>query len=84
MAVPESIRSQRGRLGAHVLHSRYDSREITKPAREAFDRRFLDEVDPQRELPEAERLRRAQHARKAYMARLALKSAMARRKRAVP
>jgi hypothetical protein len=29
-------RSLRGRLGAYVVHSRYDSRELTKPAREAF------------------------------------------------
>jgi hypothetical protein len=65
----------RGRLGAHALHARHDSREITRPAREAFARRFLDEVDPERTLPEAERNRRAAHARKAYYARLALASA---------
>lgn len=71
----------RGRLGAHALHSKYDSREITKPAREAFGRRFVDQVDPDRILDEAERHRRAEHARKAYYAKLALRSAQIRRER---
>jgi hypothetical protein len=44
--------------------------------------RFLDEVDPQRLLPEAERLRRATSARKAYFTALAYRSARARQKRA--
>ena len=65
-----SERSQRSRLAAHVLHSRYDSRELTKPARDKFNQRFLDEVDPERKLPEAERQRRAEHARKAYFTAL--------------
>jgi hypothetical protein len=43
---------------------------------------LIDEVDPDRELPEAERFRRAEHAKKAYFTRLALKSAQARRKAA--
>jgi hypothetical protein len=71
----------RGRIGAHALHARHDSRELTRPARETFLRRFLDEVDPDRTLPEAERQRRAEHARKAYMARLALQSARARKRK---
>jgi hypothetical protein len=44
--------------------------------------RFIDQVDPDRTLPEAERLRRAEHARSAYFTGLALKSAQARRRRA--
>jgi hypothetical protein len=76
------MRSQVARIGAYALHSKYDSREITAGARAKFDQRFLDQVDPNRELPEAERLRRAKHARKAYMLGLARKSAAARRKRA--
>jgi hypothetical protein len=43
--------------------------------------RFDDEVDPGRELPEAERRRRADQAKKAYFTRLALRSAQARRRR---
>ena len=83
--MPDSLtpaeRSQRARLAAHVLHSRYDSKALTQPAREAMERRFLDEVDPDRILPEGERSRRADHARKAYFTRLALKSAAARKAR---
>jgi hypothetical protein len=40
--------------------------------------KFLDEVDPNRTLPEPERLRRAEHARSAYFTKLALKSVQAR------
>jgi hypothetical protein len=74
-------RSQRARIAARVMHSQNDSRETTKAARDKFDERFLDEVDPDRVLPEPERLRRAGHARKAYFARLAFLSAKARAKR---
>jgi hypothetical protein len=72
----------RGRIGAYALHARHNPRETTRKARETFLRRFLDEVDPDRTLPEAERLRRAASARKAHFARLALKSARARSKNA--
>ncbi len=78
-------RSLRARIGAHAVHSKYDSRELTAPARSkspssiAYFERM---VDPKRELPELERRRRAEHARKAYFARLALASAQARRRRA--
>jgi hypothetical protein len=68
-------------IGAHALHSQYDSRELTKNARAKFDERFDDEVDPDRKLPETERARRAAHARKAYFARLALASSKARARR---
>lgn len=54
----------------------------TAPAREAFNRRFEDQVDPERVLPEAERRRRAEQARRAYFAGLARKSVKARRERA--
>ena len=71
---------QRARIAAHAMHSKHDSRETTQAGRKAFLSRFEDEVDPDRLLPEAERLRRAEHARKAYFARLALQSAKARRR----
>ena len=73
-------RSLRARLAAHTLHSRVDPVAPTAPAREAFLARFETEVDPEGVLPEAERLRRADHARKAYFTGLALKSAKARRR----
>jgi len=81
MPATPSERSQQARVAAHVLHSRYDSKDLTQPARDKFNQRFLDEVDPERKLPEAERQRRADHARKAYFTALALKSAKARRRR---
>jgi hypothetical protein len=77
----ESDRTLAARLGAHSLHAQCDSRETTAKARAKFLERFLDQVDPDRVLPESERLRRAEHARKAYFTRLALKSAKARRVR---
>lgn len=54
--------------------------------RAGLDRRFLDEVDPDRTLPEAERTRRAEAARKAFYTRLAAASVAARanRRRADP
>lgn len=69
----------RARLAAHTMHAKHDSRETTRAAREAFLARFVDQVDPDRVLPEAERLRRAESARKAYFTQLAYKSARARR-----
>ena len=74
-------RMLRAKLAAHASHLRRDPREATAAARMAFLRRFEDQVDPDRTLPEAERLRRAAHARQAHMARLALASAQARRGR---
>ncbi len=72
----------RGRIGGHSLHGRYDSRQITAPARAAFLGRFALEADPDGVLDPEERARRAHHLRKAYFAKLALKSAQARRRRA--
>ena len=54
----------------------------TEPARRAFLRRFEDQVDPDRTLPDAERTRRAEAARKAHFQRMALKSARARQRKA--
>jgi hypothetical protein len=75
-------RSLRGRMGAYVVHARYDPRHTTAPARAAFLRRFIDEVDPGRVLRESERLRRAAAARKAYFTRLAYLASRRRRQRA--
>jgi hypothetical protein len=73
------LRSQRARIAAHTRASLYDGREVTQAARDTFNRRFEDQVDPDRTLPEAERLRRAASARRAHMARLSYLSAKARR-----
>jgi hypothetical protein len=61
-----------------VLHSRHNSQAIAARAREALTNKYLDEVDPERTLPEDERLRRAEHARRAHLARAARLSALAR------
>jgi len=77
----DPIRQLIGAIGANVSWSRtVDRTARTAPARQAFDRRFELEVDPDGVLPEAERLRRAEYARKAYFQRLALKSAAARKR----
>jgi hypothetical protein len=49
--------------------------------RAGLEAKFLREVDPNNELPESERLRRAEAARRAYYQRLALASAKARKAR---
>jgi len=54
---------------------------VTAKARSTFLGSFLDAVDPQRQLPESERLRRAEAAKKAHFARLAYHSAIARAKK---
>lgn len=73
-----------GRLGAYVLHSRYDSRELVRPARQAFLLKFERKVDPGCVLDPDERARRADMARKAYFTRLAIASAKARRRKRRP
>lgn len=75
-------RALTARIAAHASWATTPDRKArTAPARAAFLQRFEDEVDPDRVLPEAERLIRAEHARKAHYLRLALKSAQARRER---
>ncbi len=83
MPLTPEQRTQRARLAAHTKWAHtHDRTEATRPAREAFNQRFLDDVDPDRELSEQDRQRRAGNARKAYYARLSLKSAQARSARA--
>jgi hypothetical protein len=74
-------RSQRARIAAHALHSQVDSTKHTEPARAAGPGRveyFFDKVDPDRTLPDQERLRRAESARRSYFTRLSYKAARAR------
>ena len=68
-----SERALLGKLAAHTSWARTPDRSArTAPARAALDAKFLNEAggDPIR----------AEHLRRAYYARLALKSAVARRK----
>jgi hypothetical protein len=71
-------RRLRGRAGAYAMHARNDVRATSKAGRDAAWSRFLDQVDPERTLPDAERERRAEAARKSHMSLIALKSVQAR------
>jgi hypothetical protein len=68
------------RIAAEISWARTADRSArTRPAREAFLRRFEDEVDPDRKLPSDERARRAEHALRAHM--LSLRKRVGRRPR---
>jgi hypothetical protein len=69
----QAERTLRARLGAYSQHAQHDPKLTTVRAREVFNQRFIDEVDPDRLLPESERLRRAEAARRAYFSRIRLK-----------
>ena len=80
MLTPEQ-RTMRARVAAYELHSRTDGLAVTEPARAAGPGRidyWLAQVDPDSELPEPERIRRAECAKKAHFSRLALRSSQAR------
>ena len=72
-------RTLAAKLAANTRWSKEDPAEQGRKMRAGLDAKFLREVDPNNELPEAERHRRAECARKAYYQRLALASANARR-----
>jgi hypothetical protein len=68
------------RIAAEISWARtYDRSARTRPAREAFLKRFEREVDPDNKLPADERRRRADHAKRAYMLQLAKRAAAVRR-----
>jgi hypothetical protein len=75
-------RSMRARMGGLATAARHDSRELIRPARAAFDQKFLDEVDPDRSLPEDERNRRVAAARRLHFTKMAFRSAQVRKARA--
>jgi hypothetical protein len=74
-------RRLRGQAGAYAMHARHDVRETSKAGRDAAWERFVDQVDPDRTLPEGERYRRAEAARRSHMSSIALKSVQARQAR---
>ena len=83
MSLSPEQRSLRASIGAHAMHGKYDSREITANARAARFKKYLDQVDEETPgLPESERLRRAEHLLRADMKKLALRSSRARARRA--
>lgn len=82
MPLTPEQRQLQARLAAYTRWSRYDSKEGTQKAREAFFDRFRTQVDPDGILPPAERERRATAAMNAHMAGMAFKSAKVRKQRA--
>lgn len=71
--------SLRGKIGAYAAHARHGGRAMTAKARKAAWERFLDQVDPNRELPEDERIKRAKSAQSAHMASIQYRSSQARK-----
>lgn len=84
MPLSPSERKLRAQLAAHTSWAGTSDRTArTAAGRRAFLNTFEQQVDPDGVLEPAERARRAESARKAHFTRLALRSAQARRARAV-
>jgi DNA-binding IclR family transcriptional regulator len=75
-------KSPRHAAAALTRVAREGGHAVSLPARQAFDAKFIDQVDPDRTLSDDERARRVSAARRAYFLSLAAKSADARRRRA--
>lgn len=78
----DSSRSLNGRIAALSMWAQtsdWSARSL--PGRQAAWDRFERQVDPNNELPEPERLKRADAARRAHFSRLAKRSAEVRRRR---
>lgn len=80
MSLSPEERVLRGRHAAQVRWSKEDPLPNAKRAHEGLERKFVDEVDPDRVLEPEERARRAASARKAFYTKLAFESAKARRR----
>ena len=64
-------KDMRARIAAEISWSRTADRSArTRPARQAFLKRFERQVDPDGKLSPEERTRRAEHALRAYMLQL--------------
>jgi hypothetical protein len=74
-SLTKSQLTQRARIAANTRWSRPGASEHQADKRLA---KFADEIDPDRKLPEHERLALAKKARQAHMARLAFASSKAR------
>lgn len=78
MALTPEQRSIRARIAAHARWSKEDPAPTIARAQAGLMDKFRRQVDPNNELPAAERERRAESARRAHMQRLALASSKAR------
>jgi hypothetical protein len=79
LTIDRASMAARGRIGGYATAARNDSRELTQPARQAFEERFYEGIPL--ELPVEERDRRARAARREYFARLAFASVQSRSKK---
>jgi hypothetical protein len=75
------VRSAISRMGAVAQRAKHDPLVTTAAARAKAFERFINEVDPDRKLPEAERMKRARAAQRLHMMRLNIKSVKARKAR---
>lgn len=82
MSIDRAQQARWGRVGGLRTSARHDAREITLPARRAFDARFYAGIPA--ELSAAERDRRAIAARRAFFAELTARSVRARKQKAGP
>ena len=74
-----TVSSLHARVAAYERWAKEPNRRTaTQKARDAKWRRYLEKVDPDGTLPEAERIRRAEALRRADMARMALQSVRVR------
>lgn len=78
MALTPEQRSQSARIAALTRWSKESPAANAARGQAGLLARFEREVDPNNELPPAERSRRAVAARRAHMSRLALKSSQSR------
>jgi len=79
MAQSPAERQSISRMGARALVAK--GLANTAPARQAFRDKFMDEVDPERSLPEKERAKRAEAARLLYFERIRFKRLKALRQK---
>lgn len=82
MSLTPEQRSMRARIAAHARWAKEDPKPAAQRMRSGIIARFEREVDPEGQLPPAERRRRAEAARRAHMTRLAFASSKARGQRA--
>lgn len=75
-------RTMRARIAALSRWAKESPAENATRGQAGLLAKFIDQVDPDRTLPEPERMRRAEAARRAHMVRLSLRSAQARAARA--
>lgn len=68
----------RARMGNAALEAKYGVKGFTQKARAASFERFIDQVDPERQLSEPERIKRAKAKEREHMLRMNLRSQQAR------